>query len=200
MTNLDLLLKASTLPGEMDLTRQVATNYQAFLKAVDTIGSTNSPENQRQVYEQEVVPSGQMMNLLLEKIHDLNHQAMLETSQNIRTITRDVTRLMIIGTVIALLFSAYAGYQLSRSILQPIQLLTQATRELGEGRLGQLVPVATRDEVGELALAFNKMAAQLQEYRQSTSEKIVRVHRTMETTLASFPDPIFVLNKEGPSN
>ncbi len=196
-TNLDLLLKASTLPGEMDLTRQVATNYQVFLKAVDTIGSTNTPENQHQVYEQEVLPSGQMMNLLLEKIHDLNHQAMLETSQNIRTITRNVTRLMIIGTVMALLFSAYAGYQLSRSILQPIQLLTQATRELGEGRLGQLVPVATRDEVGELALAFNKMAAQLQEYRQSTSEKIVRVHRTMETTLASFPDPIFVLNKEG---
>ena len=41
-TNLDLLLKASTLPGEMDLTRQVATNYQVFLKAVDTIGSTNT--------------------------------------------------------------------------------------------------------------------------------------------------------------
>ena len=200
--SLALLLKASTLPGEMDLTRQVATNYQAFLKAVDTIGSTNSsstnsPGNPRNVYEQAVVPSGQMMNLLLEKIHDLNHRAMLETSQNIRAITREVTRLMIIGTVFALLFSAYAGYRLSRSILQPIQLLTQATRELGEGRLGQLVPVASRDEVGELALAFNKMAAQLQEYRQSTSEKIVRVHRTMETTLASFPDPIFVLSKEG---
>jgi signal transduction histidine kinase len=59
------------------------------------------------------------------------------------------------------------------------------------------VPVATRDELGELALAFNKMAAQLQEYRQSTTEKIVRLHRTMEATLASFPDPIFVLDKEG---
>ena len=38
-TNLDLLLKASTLPGEMDLDPQVATNYQVFLKAVDTISS-----------------------------------------------------------------------------------------------------------------------------------------------------------------
>src|SRR5262249_11437909 len=42
-----------------------------------------------------------------------------------------------------------------------------------------------------------KMAAQLQEYRHSTTERIVRLHRTMETTLASFPDPIFVLNKAG---
>jgi len=195
--NLDLLLKASTLPGEMALSRQVATNYQAFLKAANSISSLDLPENQRQVYERNVVPNGQMINSLLEKIHDLNHQAILATSQNIRGFNREVTGFMIAGTVIALFFSAYAGYQLSRSILRPIQLLTRATRELGEGNLDQPVPVNTQDELGELAVAFNKMAAQLQEYRQSTTEKIVRLHRTMETTLASFPDPIFVLDQEG---
>ena len=196
-TNLDLLFKTSTLPGEMALTRQVATNYQAFLKAVDIIGSLDGPEQQRQAYEQDVVPSGQTINLLLGKIHDLNHKAILATSQNIREKTREVTHLMIFGMVVALLISTFAGYQLGRSILEPIQLLTRATRELGEGRLDQPVPVTTRDELGELALAFNKMAAQLQEYRQSTTEKIVALHRTMEATLASFPDPIFVLDKEG---
>lgn len=195
--NLALLLKASTLPGEMVMTWQVATNYQTFLKAVYKIGSLNSLEGQRQVYEQEVAPSEQATHLQLEEIHDLNHQALLETSRNIRTINWEVAALTIISTIIALLISAYAGYQFNNSILQPVQLLTQATRELGEGKLSQLVPVARRDEVGELALAFNKMAAQLQGYRQNASEQIVRIHRTMETTLASFPDPIFVLNKEG---
>ncbi len=130
-TNLDLLVKASTLPGEKALSLNVATNYQAFLKAVDAISSLDSPENQRQVYERDVVPSGQTINLLLQKIHDLNHKAMLATSQNIRNITQEVTRFMIFGMVLALLFSAYAGYQLGRSILEPIQLLTRATRELG---------------------------------------------------------------------
>ncbi|MGB8370453.1 MAG: ATP-binding protein [Verrucomicrobiia bacterium] len=196
-TNLDLLLKAGTLPGEMALTQQVATNYQVFLKAVDTISSLDSPEKQRQAYEQDVVPGGQTINLLLGKIHDLNHKAMLATSQNLREKTQEVTHLMIFGMVVALLISTFAGYQLGCSILEPIQLLTRATRELGEGRLDQPVPVTTPDELGELAQAFNKMAAQLQEYRQSTTEKIVRLHRTTEATLASFPDPIFVLDKEG---
>jgi two-component system, NtrC family, sensor histidine kinase KinB len=195
--NLELLFKASTLPGQLPLSQQVATNYQAFLKAVDTISALDFPENQRLVYERDVVPAGQMMNRLLGRIHDLNHRAILSTSQNIRTITREVTRLMLAGMVIAFLVSAYAGYQISRSVLRPIQLLTRASRELGEGKLDQPVPVATRDELGELARAFNQMAAQLQEYRQSTTEKIVRLHRTMETTLASFPDPIFVLDREG---
>jgi len=195
--NLNLLLKSSTLPGELAMSRQVATNYQAFLKAVDTIRTVDYPENQRLVYERDVVSHGQMMNQLLQRIHDLNHQAILATSQNIRAINSEVTRLMIFGTVIALLFSAYASFQISRSILQPIQLLTRATRELGEDRLAQPVPVNSRDELGELAQAFNKMAAQLREYRQSTSQKIVRLHRTMEATLASFPDPIFVLDQTG---
>jgi NtrC-family two-component system sensor histidine kinase KinB len=195
--NLDLLLKTSLLPGETNLQQVAANYYPAFLKAVDTISTLDSPENQRLVYERDVVANGQRINSALENIHDLNHKAILATSQNIRASTREVTRLMVIGTIIALLISAYAGYQLSRSILQPIQLLTRATRELGEGNPGQPVPVTTRDELGQLALAFNTMAAQLQEYRQSTTEKIVRLHRTMETTLASFPDPIFVLNQEG---
>jgi len=195
--NLELLLKSSTLPGEMALSQQVATNYQSFLKAVGTINSLDFPENQRLVYERDVIPTGQMMNRLLEQIHDLNHRAILGTSQNIRGFTREVTRFMVASTIVALLISALAGYRLSRSVLSPILLLTRATRELGEGNPGQPVPVTTHDELGELALAFNKMAAQLQEYRHSTSEKIVHLHRTMETTLATFPDPIFVLDQQG---
>jgi signal transduction histidine kinase len=81
--------------------------------------------------------------------------------------------------------------------VHPIQLLTRATRELGEGRRAQPVPAVSGDELGELAASFNAMATQLEEYRQSTSEEIVRLHRTMEATLASFPDPIFVLNRQG---
>ena len=194
---LDVLFKASTLPSQMILTRQVATNYHSFLKAVDTIGSLDFPENQRLVYERDVVPAGQAINLLLGRIHDLNHQAILGTSENIRNLTHEVTQLMLVGMVIALLISGYAGYKLSRLILRPIQLLTLASRELGEGKLDQPVPVTAQNELGELARAFNQMAAQLQEYRQSTSDKIIRLHRTMETTLASFPDPIFVLDQAG---
>jgi len=56
------------------------------------------------VYERDVVPSGQMINLLLQKIHDLNHKAMLAPARTLRNSTQDVTRFMIFGTVLALLF------------------------------------------------------------------------------------------------
>jgi len=98
---------------------------------------------------------------------------------------------------VALVIASYACYQLGRSILDPIQALTKATRELTEDRFDQPIPVVSRDELSELAGAFNKMAAQLREYRRNTSKEIMRLHSTMETTLASFPDPIYVFGPAG---
>jgi len=191
------LPKTTSLPGERELNEQLAANYHAFQAALSALKSASGPEARRKVHQQQILPLVLSMNAALEKIRALNSKAVLTTSDHIRKINRDVTRLMVIGIAVALVISAYACYQLSRSILQPIRLLTRATAELGAGNWDRPVPVLSSDELGELALAFNKMAAQLQEYRHSTTEEIVRLHRTMETTLASFPDPIFVLNKEG---
>src|SRR6478736_4069170 len=85
----------------------------------------------------------------------------------------------------------------AKTILRPIQTLTNAAREIGQGNLEQTVPVISTDELGELAVTFNKMAAQLNTYRQSTTEQIIRLHRTMESALASFSDPVFIMDREG---
>ncbi len=195
--NLALQLKSRSLPGERELNGRLAARYQALTQAVAALDSARTATAKHRVYDRDIVPALLDLKGMLERVLKLNQEAILATRGNVHKTTRQVTRLMVIGMVIALVISAYACYQLSRSVLQPIQLVTRATRELGEGNLTQPVPVLSRDELGELALAFNKMAAQLQEYRQSASAEIVRLHRTMETTLASFPDPIFVLNKEG---
>jgi len=191
------ILLSDSQSDQLVLSHKVSETYDTFLLTINKMGSNSVPVDRREIYEKEIVPRVLLIQSLLEKIRDLSHADILATSENIRGLTRNVIRLMIIGMSIGLLISLYACYSIGRSILQPIRLLTEATRELGEGNLRQPLPITTKDEFGELARAFNKMAAQLSEYRQSTTEKIVQLHRTMETTLASFPDPIFVLNKKG---
>ena len=185
--NLALQLKSTALPGENELNRRLAAQFEAFRAAVTRMGSLGKSESKQQVYDREILPGGLKMKALLGQILKLNQEAILATGGKVQVLTREVTRLMVIGMVIALGVSACAFYQLSRSVLRPINLLTHATRELGEGSLNQQVPVVSHDELGELALAFNQMAAQLREYRQSTSEEIVRLHRTMETPWLPFP-------------
>lgn len=194
--NLSLLTNGMSQPAEQELTRKLATNYAAFKRAMIVFNAAGGAENRQRTYQTGVTPGVLALDHTLEKIRDLNDRAILATRESIQQIMRDITRPMLIGMVVTLVIALYAYRRLSRSILMPIESLTRATWELSQGNWHQPVPVGSRDELGQLAVAFNTMAAQLQEYRQSTSAEIVRLHRTMETTLASFPDPIFVLNQK----
>ncbi|MFI0895602.1 sensor histidine kinase [Streptomyces sp. NPDC020983] len=51
---------------------------------------------------------------------------------------------------------------LGRAVLRPVRAMTHAATALGDGDLGQRVPASGRDEIAELAAAFNRMADSLQ--------------------------------------
>ena len=53
------------------------------------------------------------------------------------------------------------GIVLARALTRPIRELTTAIRRMAAGDLKQTVEVHSRDELGELAAAFNQMSAQL---------------------------------------
>jgi len=111
--------------------------------------------------------------------------------------TRMTIKLLIGAMAAAILLSLYLSYHLSRSLLRPIKALTSSAVALGEGDLDRKVPVLSHDELGELARAFNTMAAKLHVFREATTAKVLRAQRTMEATLTSTPDPVFVVSKNG---
>lgn len=62
----------------------------------------------------------------------------------------------------ALAMAVLAGIGLSRRLTQPVNRLEQAALAMAGGKLEQQVPVETPDELGELAIAFNLMAREVQ--------------------------------------
>lgn len=65
---------------------------------------------------------------------------------------------------VALLVASIAlviGMVVSGMLLRPIRDVTGAIRKMREGNLAQSVPVRTRDEFGEMAVAFNAMSAEV---------------------------------------
>lgn len=115
-----------------------------------------------------------------------------DTAADINSTIRSLILLMIAAVVVAI----YASMRLSRGLLDPLITLTTSIRQVGEGNLDQQVPVLSKDELGILATSFNQMAAQLKQYRAHTSIELIRLNATIRATLASFPDPIFVLNSQ----
>lgn len=187
-------LQRDSLAGNVELVSRLQTHYQALHQAGTNILSLPSPSEQRVIYEQHFLPNVRALSGLVREIRRLNHEAILAAN---RTMRQNTIRLMAVGLALALIFSGYACYKLGRSIIEPIRAMTRAAGELGAGNLDQVVRVRSQDELGQLAVSFNKMASQLRSYRDTTAGKILNLHRTMETTLASFPDPIFVLNGKG---
>jgi signal transduction histidine kinase len=64
---------------------------------------------------------------------------------------------------LALLAMLGTGYYWGRSFIAPILRLMRGTRALAEGRLGERVRVESKDELGQLGVAFNNMADRLVE-------------------------------------
>jgi NtrC-family two-component system sensor histidine kinase KinB len=111
-------------------------------------------------------------------------------------ITRTVGLLLtLMGLACVVAIAASMG--LTRGLLNPLSNMAHSIQRIGEGHLDQTIPVGSPDEFGMLATSFNKMAEQLRQYRSNTSEELVRLNLTIRATLASFPDPIFVLNSAG---
>ncbi len=177
---------------------QLRTNFQALFEVgAEMLAPAAGRPEQRALYDKQVVPLTSALNPLLDHIHEITQENIVANGKKFQQINRTIPSLLILALVLALSISGYASFKLDKTILKPIQTLTNAAREIGHGNLDQTVPVLSNDELGELAVTFNKMAAQLNTYRQSTTEQIIRLHRTMEAALASFSDPVFIMDTEG---
>lgn len=188
----------SVIKAQTNLLHQLRTNFVALrFVGIEMLGPEAPRSEQRTIYDNQVVPRTLAINLLLDRLREAIKENIFGTSETIKRINRTITSILVLGLAVALLISAYASFKLGKGILRPIQTLTNAAREIGQGNLDQTVPVLSADELGELAGTFNKMASQLNTYRQSTTEQIIRLHRTMESALASFSDPVFILDRQG---
>ena len=94
--------------------------------------------------------------------------------------------LHVILLVATALFIAWVtiALPLSRSIARPLEKLGALARELGAGNLAVRAPAERRDEIGDLARSFNRMAEQIQRLRSAERELLADVSHELRTPLA----------------
>jgi two-component system sensor histidine kinase BaeS len=97
---------------------------------------------------------------------------------------RQVNRsLFAIGVVAALAAFGISDW-LSRQITAPVKAITQASRELAEGRRLAALPVRSQDELGQMSATFNRMAASLAEQQELRRRLIHDLSHELNTPLA----------------
>ena len=80
---------------------------------------------------------------------------------NIQEALNQVYSPVIITAIILILVNILLGYLLSKTVLGPIAVLNEATKDIAAGNLDLKVRINTRDELQELSETFNEMTAAL---------------------------------------
>ena len=109
------------------------------------------------------------------------HRAVEDFGVGISTIERQVFSPLLIS----MLFAFLLVFVLSRYIVKPIRDISNAACELARGNLDYRVTPRTNDELGELAVSFNKMAEELKLQDSLRNTFIANVSHELRTPLTS---------------
>ena len=133
----------------------------------------------------------------LDRITAADYAASRETAAEAEHLATTAVDILVATIAGAVALSVLLAWFLAALLLRPIKALTASVAALGEGDLDTHVPEFSADELGRLARSFNTMAGKLRAYRDATFARVLRTQRTMEATLTSAPDPLFVVSKQG---
>lgn len=115
-------------------------------------------------------------------------------ASDISQMWRELASIFLVTAIAVMLLAAVTSSFTSMHQSKPIKEIAAAARQFGHGKLDVRVDVGDRkDEVGELAEAFNTMADSIAKSEQSRAEFVANVShelKTPMTTIAGFADGI----------
>ena len=114
-------------------------------------------------------------------------------SKGIDQLIETMVKTVIMSCLWVMLAALLAVYFISEKIIDPLKQMSNAAKKFAAGKFDVRVPVKGRDEVAELATAFNNMAASLanlEDMRRTFLANVSHDLRTPMTTISGFIDGI----------
>lgn len=90
---------------------------------------------------------------------------------------------LVLGMGGALLVALVISVLLSRTLTRPLRALTSAAQNIARGQLEQQVEVKSADEIGELAMAFNRMSQEVASSNQQRRQMTADIAHDLRTPL-----------------
>ncbi|MDY6995764.1 MAG: adenylate/guanylate cyclase domain-containing protein [Actinomycetota bacterium] len=107
------------------------------------------------------------------------------------------TRTLVLSTVVIILVVCIAALLLARVFVRPIRRLEAGAEQIGAGDYDVTLPVKSRDEFGDLTVAFNDMSRNLQTKERQLNEQRAENDRLL---LSLMPEPVVERYRDGEQN
>jgi two-component system, NtrC family, sensor histidine kinase KinB len=148
-------------------------------------------------YHQKANPVLRRAVTLTTSIRDRHFQLAREAVAGARDEAARARQAVLLITLAALGIAVAVAWHLTRTVVGPMRRLTRGANAIREGQFSERIDVASRDELGELAVAFNQMAEDLSEFRRTNVSEVLRAKNTLEATLEALTDAVVLLDATG---
>jgi signal transduction histidine kinase len=112
------------------------------------------------------------------------YSALGELSSSQTDFLRQINTLMLIAGGVAVLSVLVVGSIQARRIVKPVRALAAAAHRVADGDFSQRIPVTRKDELGEMAAAFNTMAAELEQQHKLRHRAMADIAHELRTPLS----------------
>ncbi|MBM7598327.1 two-component system sensor histidine kinase ResE [Virgibacillus halotolerans] len=105
----------------------------------------------------------------------------------------ETTKIIYLAAGIAIILTTIFAFFLSTRITSPLIKMREAAADLTRGEFNTKVPILTHDEIGELAMAFNRMGRQLKFHINALRQE----KEQLSSIVSSMADGVVTLNRNG---
>jgi len=196
--NLRFQQRNVTVLGEQALTDRMTEEWKIYRQEFENLMKPlNTEMARRDIFRNRILIQSDNLRDTTQKTIDLNLNNMVSVDGQ--------TRIRAIETRRTLLILVFSGFALAvvfialiwPSIFRPIAGLMRSVHEIQQGNLDLVVNVYSRDEMGQLAEAFNEMALSLRNLRRNDHARLLRTQYSTQLALESLSDAVAICSPNG---
>ncbi|WP_163526265.1 ATP-binding protein [Halobacillus ihumii] len=116
-----------------------------------------------------------------------------QSLDTIQKTSDQTTKIVFLGAGIAIILTTIFAFFLSTRITAPLIKMREGALELARGEFNTKIPILTHDEIGELAMAFNRMGRELKFHINAVNQE----KEQLSGILRSMADGVLTINRQG---
>ncbi|MEN1969124.1 ATP-binding protein [Lentibacillus sp. N15] len=151
--------------------------------------------DQKKAKKQTVIPgTDEKIMIVGIPVSDDNNAVFVYQSLRVVNQTKaETTKIIFLAAGIAIILTTIFAFFLSTRITSPLIKMREAAFDLTRGEFDTKVPILTHDEIGELAMAFNRMGKQLKFHINALRQE----KEQLSGIVNSMADGVVTLNRNG---
>jgi len=181
-----------TEPGEAVLVNQLHKDYKDYQRTYLELKSESSlnEDDFNQLYQDYV-----SLRSTITEIYNINMFAIKKKTNDLQKIAGEITIYMSVVATASILIALFFILSFPSKIVGPIKELTEKIKSISERNYNQKLQINSKDELGELASAFNIMAERLKLYEAKHIDQLLSEQRRMEALVHNLDDGVLLIDE-----